>query len=299
MQAMLSARGLEPIHRFGQNFLVQDGMLGRIADAAELTRGEVVLEPGPGPGGLTEELLDRGARVVAVELDRGLVGHLEDVFSAEPNLRLISGDILKKKSAIAPEVLEALDEELGKQEPLAPWTVVSNLPYQISSPFLSALVQLPRPPRRIVVMLQAEVGKVLLAAPGDDDYSALSFLARVHLDVRRLFAVPPQAFFPAPQVSSAVMRLDPRAERIGFAPELLPVVRRLFQTRRKKLGKTLTQALESLHDKEVAARGTEALLNLGVEAGTRIDGVDPDALATAIATALDTPAARAWMKGGP
>ncbi len=203
IEAALDARGLSPLHRFGQNFLVRADVLDRVVTLAAPGSGDVVLEVGPGLGGLTERLLAAGPTVVAVEIDRGLVDHLRATFADEPRLRLVHGDILDRKSSISAAALAALGEA-----PPGRFVVVSNLPYGISSPFLVALARLERPPERIVVTVQKEVADVLRAVPGSDAWSPLSFVARLSWAVSFGPRLSPEAFHPRPRVDSAVVVLD-------------------------------------------------------------------------------------------
>ena len=277
IQAAFEARGLSPLHRFGQNFLIRPDVLDRIVAAAELRPDEVVLEVGPGTGGLTERLLAACRRVVAAEIDRGLADHLRDLFADDSRFELIVGDVMMKKSALEPDVVQAVMNAGGAD---GPWCVVANLPYQISSPFLSALGSGPAPPRRIVATLQKEVGIVLNAGPGDEDYTPLSFLARLVWDVERLMVLSPSSFWPAPKVDSVVMRLDTRPERPTSLAATIALGRRLFQGRRKALRSTVARATGVS-----AEQATAWLEAAGLSPTDRIDGVDPEAIARVAALA--------------
>jgi 16S rRNA (adenine1518-N6/adenine1519-N6)-dimethyltransferase len=267
--AALAARGLAPRHRFGQNFLVRGEALDRIADAAQVEEGQTVLEVGPGLGGLTSRLLDRGARVIAVEIDSGLSDFLQDELGHRPGFHLLRGDVMARKSALSPQVLGALETLEGSA-----WKVVANLPYQISSPFLMALPLLSDPPTTVVVTLQKEVGGVLSASPSSANYSPLSFLARLAWDVERLFNLPPTVFHPIPDVTSSVLRLRRRAKRSVPLAATVLLARRLFQTRRKALRATLPRAAALLGAGAIDCGAVleEAGL-LGLE---RIDAIPPE-----------------------
>jgi 16S rRNA (adenine1518-N6/adenine1519-N6)-dimethyltransferase len=272
----LASRGLSPLHRYGQHFLIRPAELDLIVDLGEPGPGEAILEVGPGTGGLTERILARGARVVAVEIDRGLAELVRELFVGEDRLTLIRGDVMRRKSAISAEVLEAL-RGAGAFDPGASWRVIANLPYSVSSPFLSALVHLDPPPLRSVVTVQREVGEALMARPGSAAYGPLSFLAALYLRVRCARRLGPSCFHPRPQVDSVVMVLD-RAPPRAMAPgALLPFARRLFQHRRKALRGTVQRVLRELAPEALAALEVDTLLErCGIAADARIEQVPPE-----------------------
>ncbi|MDD1653618.1 MAG: 16S ribosomal RNA methyltransferase A [Methanomicrobiales archaeon] len=208
-----------------QHFLVDPGAIQRIASLLPVS-GKVVLEVGPGKGALTRALLDRGAEVVAVELDHNLCRELASTFSPEiasGQLHLIPGD--------------------ATRVPLPPFTlVVSNLPYSISSPNTFRLLDLGL--EEAILMFQYEFARRMLAAPGSPDCGRLSVMVRTYAEVTRCFDLPPYSFSPRPQVHSTVVRLKPRdppypiADRKRYAD----VVRILFSHRRKTVRNGLRSA---------------------------------------------------------
>jgi 16S rRNA (adenine1518-N6/adenine1519-N6)-dimethyltransferase len=213
---------------FGQHFLSDPRILGRIVSAAGVLPGETVLEIGPGPGGLTRSLLAAGASVWAVEADPRMVEHL----SAQrlPGLRLIPGDALDTD-------YRALAAEAGR-----PLRMVANLPYNISGPLLALLLRQRDAFTSLSLMVQKEVAERLLAAPGSRTRGRLSVLAQSFCEMRLLLKLPPGAFRPPPKVDSAVVRLDPRpAPCVPLDDEevLWRVVRNGFGQRRKMLRNTL------------------------------------------------------------
>ena len=233
VRATLRAAGLHARHGLSQNFLADVEVLESILAEAGATRGDRVLEIGPGLGFLTQGLLDSGADVTAVELDRGLAAWLDERFAdriEDGRLRLIEGD--------------ALDQELVRLvEP--PYDVVANLPYHITSPILHRLLEAPPRPDRLVLMVQREVAERIAAPPGKMSY--LSVFVQYHARVRIAFLVPPTAFEPAPAVWSAVIvvepfdlddRLDPAAE-----DELWRLVQASFRERRKMIHNVLVRQL--------------------------------------------------------
>lgn len=276
----LSERGLSPLHRRGQNFLVRPGVLDRVVEVLEVASGDLVLEVGPGCGGLTERLLLASARVIAVEVDVGLAEVVADLLGSETGLTLIRCDVMERKSALAAEVVDALDAAGAADG----WKVCANLPYQISSPFLSACALHPTPPSRLVVTLQKEVGDVLRASPGDGAYSPLSFLAGLAWQVTRVESVSAAGFWPRPQVDSVVMRLDQAPQRSVPLRETVAFARRLFQARRKTLRKTVPGALDGA--RHPVPDVDRLLASAGLTGDDRIDAVEPHAIERLYASAV-------------
>lgn len=204
------------MRRKGQNFLVDSGVLSRIADYAELNPADSVLEIGAGTGNLTAVLSRRAGRVHAVEVDGGLATGLRGRFD---NVEVISGDALKVELP-----------DCNK--------VVSNLPYQISSKITYRLLS--RPFDLAVLMYQREFAKKLIAVPGTADYGRLSMVTSHYVSAEVLEYVSRTAFRPNPQVGSAIVRLRPRPDRLDVNPEsFMRMATGLFSHRRKKLGPAL------------------------------------------------------------
>ena len=233
VQRRLREEGLRARHNLSQNFLADVDVLEGILREADPTPGRGVLEIGPGLGFLTGGLLAAGALVTAVELDRGLVAVIRDSYASELGagaLRIIEDD--------------ALDQDLVHLVP-APYDVVANLPYHITSPILHRLLgQAPRA-ERLVLMVQREVAERVAAPPGAMSY--LSVFVQYHARARVAFRVPPAAFEPAPKVESAVLVLEPYAsdDRLDAEAEarLWRVVMAGFRERRKMLHNVLTRQL--------------------------------------------------------
>jgi 16S rRNA (adenine1518-N6/adenine1519-N6)-dimethyltransferase len=233
----LKREGLRASHARSQNFLADPDVLQGILDLAEAGPGTRVLEIGPGLGILTGGLLDAGARVTAIELDAGLATYLRERFAdaiGEGRLDLLEGD--------------ALDHDLTGLVP-PPYRVVANLPYHITSPILHRLLGRPPAPDRLVLMLQAEVADRIAAAPGRMSY--LSVFVQYHASVRVALRVPPEAFEPAPKVSSAVVVLEPHptvALPREREPALWGLVQSGFRERRKMLRNVLARQLHAGED---------------------------------------------------
>ncbi|MFM7394627.1 MAG: 16S rRNA (adenine(1518)-N(6)/adenine(1519)-N(6))-dimethyltransferase RsmA [Cyanobium sp.] len=225
--------------RFGQHWLTDATVLDRIVAAAELEEGEQVLEVGPGRGALTERLLAAPiAALRAVELDRDLVAGLRERFGGDPRFTLVEGD--------------ALEVPLIPEDGPAPRTVVANIPYNITGPLLERLVgRLDRPHdppyRRLVLLVQQEVGERIRARPGSSAFSALSVRMQLMARCTSVCAVPPRCFQPPPKVMSEVVRLDPLSAQERPEPALAAaaeqLLRRCFAARRKMLRNTLAGLL--------------------------------------------------------
>jgi 16S rRNA (adenine1518-N6/adenine1519-N6)-dimethyltransferase len=247
--------GVAPRKRFGQNFLIDQSVLDRIVAALELGGDETVIEVGPGTGALTERLVPAAGRVIAVEVDRRLWPELRARFGER--LVLVEGDVL----AIEPVAMLA---EAGLQ-PRTPYLVAGNLPYNIGSAILRHFLEAENPPRHLVVMLQREVAASLTAPDGDSGLLAIA--TRVFAQPRRLFNVPPGAFFPRPKVTSSVVRLDVRPEPLvpgEEQPRFFEVVRAGFSNPRKQLHNALENGL-GLTPVQVRA----ALARAGVDGSLR------------------------------
>ena len=233
IQRTLRDAGLRARHSRSQNFLVDVDVLDAILGEAAAGQGGRVLEIGPGLGILTGGLLEAGAEVTAVEIDRGLAALLEDRFAEEISsgrLALVEGD--------------ALDQDLvGLVSP--PYDVVANLPYHITSPILHRLLGQPPRPGRLVVMVQREVAERIAAAPGQMSY--LSVFVQYHARVRIARRVGREAFEPAPAVESAVLVLEPYPadDRLSTDEEesLWRLVQAAFRERRKMIHNVLARQL--------------------------------------------------------
>ena len=187
------------LHRFklradkklGQNFLIDEDIVRRIVEAAELTPEDKVLEVGPGIGTLTQGLAESGADVVAVELDKRLLPVLDVTLEGYDNVRIVNGDILKVD----------IMQEVGAEN----FKVCANLPYYITTPIIFALLEKRLPMERLVAMVQKEVAERMAAQPGGREYGALSVAIQYFTEPEIAFIVPPTSFIPAPAVDSAVI----------------------------------------------------------------------------------------------
>ncbi len=231
---MLEERGLSPRHRFGQNFLHDHNVLTKLLDAAALSEGDLVLEVGPGTGTLTEALLDRGCRVIACELDRGLADLVEERLGDK--IHLIRGDCLTKRH-LNTEVAAALGDQ--------PWKLVSNLPYQIASPLIvDLMVNHPNCVGEFVT-IQLEVAQRLMAKVDSSAWGVLSILTQRIAEVSLISKVPPTCFWPPPKITSACISITRRETLPSDESEAFATfVTKLFTKRRKQLGAILGRDLQ-------------------------------------------------------
>ena len=229
-RGLLNAAGLQPKKRFGQNFLLDESLCVKIADLALADAPEAIVEIGPGTGALTAALARNGAAIRALEIDRDLVALLRE------RGELASVEILEA-DALAYDWPERRFER---------WHVSGNLPYNIATPLLVTLAQLPRGPQRVVAMIQKDVADRLLAAPGTASYGSLTVAVGNAMAIRRALTLGPGAFYPRPKVDSTVIVLDRRARPLvePIEPALFEkVVRGSFAYRRKTLANSLSRSL--------------------------------------------------------
>ena len=231
LREVIRRHGLAARRSLGQNFLLDLNLTARIARAAAPLEGVTVVEVGPGPGGLTRALLALGARrVIAVERDERCIAALQELEQHfGDRLRVVAGDAMKV--------------DLASQVQEAPARVVANLPYNIATALLvSWLTVEPWPPwyDMLVLTFQREVAQRIVADPGTKAYGRLSVLAGWRTTAQILFDIAPRAFVPAPQVTSSVVRLVPRAQPLPCDRRLLErVVEAAFGQRRKMLRQSL------------------------------------------------------------
>jgi len=223
--------------RLGQHFLTKRALLERIAVAACPSSEPLVIEIGPGKGALTEHLLERAGRVVAIETDRSLVDYLAGRFSSRVNLTLVHADVLRA--------------DLAQWGPVV---ITGNLPYYITSPILRKVLSLRGILRRAVFLIQKEVAGRLVAPPGTRQYGFLTVQTALYAKPEILFYVPASAFSPPPKVDSALVELTPHAQPEPHPEGLLEFVARCFHQKRK----TLRNNLAGFCDRRLLAEMPEA-----------------------------------------
>jgi len=225
MRQILDERGIKLTKSLGQNFLHDNNQLRRIVELAELSKSNRVLEIGPGLGPLTELLLERVGEVFGIEKDKRLCEILHQRF---PKLELLHAD--------------ALDHLQTESKDWRDWKVVSNLPYSVASPIIVELCE--SAPVMMVVTLQLEVVRRLVAKAGSADYGLLTLLVQLHYEPREHFKIPPGCFFPPPDVDSACIKLVRRTSPLvskEIEAVFRKVVKRGLSQRRKMMLKLLKQ----------------------------------------------------------
>jgi 16S rRNA (adenine1518-N6/adenine1519-N6)-dimethyltransferase len=234
IKSLLAEHGLRPRKRFGQNFLHDQNLLHKLVDDAGVGTGDLVVEVGPGTGTLTEALLDRGAEIIACELDEGLADLIEARLG--DRIQLIRGDCLGRGRTLSTAIVEALQ---GRA-----FMLVANLPYQIASPLMVELLLTHPACGGQWITIQSEVADRLLAQPGTSQWGPLGIIVQWAATVTRLASLPPTCFWPAPAVSSAMVAIRPRARAGDIDPAAFArFITTLFTTRRKQLGGVLGRDL--------------------------------------------------------
>ena len=226
----------------GQHFLIDEEVLRLITSAAELTPADLVVEVGPGLGVLTRELARQAGGVIAVELDDKLVAILKPALAPFPNVVIVSGDILEIEPAA---LLEEHKEKFSEVGIAANYKVVANLPYYITSAVMRHFLEASVKPQVMVVTVQKEVAQAIVAKPGD--LSVLSVSVQFYGQPKIVSYVPARCFYPAPEVDSAILRVDLYARppvAVTDAKSFFELVRAGFSTPRKQIVNSLAQGLK-------------------------------------------------------
>jgi len=268
IRQLLAEAGVRPSTRLGQRFLIDLNLMRKVIRTAKVAAGDVVLEIGAGTGSLTGLLLEAGARVVAVEIDRRLAALLRRRIGEHPRLTLLEIDALAGKNRLNPAVLMALRARTPEVD--GTYKLVANLPYQIATPVLMELLALRPPLHSMTCTVQREVAERLLAEPGRSDYGPASVITHLACEARLVTRLPASAFWPRPRVESALLHLTPHTpEQVGVEDlaDLARFVRDAFTQRRKKL----RHALRGLLGERVEA----VLETCGISANLRPDQVPP------------------------
>src|SRR5580692_1043811 len=218
----------KPRKWLGQHFLTDPRILGRIADVLEITKNDTVVEIGPGRGALTEQLLARAKRVVAIEVDRDLAKLLHEKYAGDERVTIITSDVLDVN----------LGDAAGE-----PYLVAGNVPYNITTPILFHALERVRA-RRAVYLVQREVAERVVAAPASENYGALSANVQALATAEMVFTVSAGAFTPPPKVESAVLRIVPRVDPLvsaGEEPAYRAMVVGAFGFRRKQMQRVIRE----------------------------------------------------------
>ncbi len=220
--------------KFGQNFLIDNNILEKIIEAAQITKDDCVLEIGPGIGTLTQRLAEEAGEVIAVEIDKNLIPILNETLADYDNVTIINDDILKVD-------INKIVEERGER----PVKVVANLPYYITTPIIMTLFEKHVPLHSVTIMVQKEVADRMKVGPGTKDYGALSLAVQYYAKPEIVTKVPAACFMPRPNVDSAVIRLTRYEDTPVKADDeawLFAVIRASFNQRRKTLANGLANA---------------------------------------------------------
>ena len=249
IRSILETLGLRPKHALGQNFLIDQNLLRKLVDASGVKAGDLVLEVGPGTGTLTDELMERGCRVIACEMDKDFFEHLKSRYaSAGERFRLVEGDCLKSKREVSAELAAALGTE--------PFTLVANLPYGAGTPLMMILMTQWAGCSGMWATIQYEVAERMMAGPGTRDFGPLGVIAQASGKVELLAKLSPECFWPRPDVESAMVQWVRGARPIAECAKLIEFCQKLFMQRRKQLGSVL---------------GRETVWPAGVEARMRAE----------------------------
>ncbi len=258
-RAVMEKHGIAPQKRYGQNFLISDNVVSRIADTPMAGEKELgIIEIGPGIGTLTEKLAVRYKKVVAIEIDTGLLPVLADTLSEFDNVKVINGDAMKTD-------FHALVKEEFDGMPVA---VCANLPYYITSPVIMRLLETDGLFESVTVMIQKEVADRLVAAPNTAEYGAITASCAYWAKIEKCFQVSPANFIPPPKVTSSVIRMNihktPPVDCLD-RENLFRVIRGAFAKRRKTLSNSLSGETNKLSKAEIE----EKLVSLGYRADVR------------------------------
>jgi 16S rRNA (adenine1518-N6/adenine1519-N6)-dimethyltransferase len=272
LRSLFAQRGISPRHHLGQNFLIDLNIHELIVETASVGPGDLILEIGPGAGALTTLMAERGAAVIAVEVDPGMARLTSEAVANQPHVRVLNLDALATKNALNPILADTLLHGLAPSPPPA-FKLVANLPYSVATPIIANLLVDPLfCPKLMVVTIQRELADRMMASPSSSAYSALSVLIQALAECTITRVLPPTVFWPRPKVESAVVAIRPDPQRrasLDVAWFHL-IVRRLFLHRRK----TLRHVLAALWpDRWTKTEVDGWLASLGFDGQTRAEAL--------------------------
>lgn len=255
LRSLLTKLDIKPSRKLGQNFLIDHNTILKICNASDAKAGDLVVEIGPGTGAMTEHLLDRGVDLVAVEYDVRLADYLATTYGNRDNFTLLQADAGRVD----------FDDLVDARE----WRCNANLPYSVSTVILAKLLGVKNPPQSMTLLLQKEMADRIASPSGNKTYGALSVRVQAQYRVKTVGTVPPTVFYPPPDVRSAILRLDARADRLD--PKAFKrfdaFVKHCFSQRRKKLRNRL-QALEADCDTDACMSSLDLSTDIRPEALT-------------------------------
>ena len=229
--------GIRANKSLGQNFLVSDEAVERIVESAEISKDDLVIEIGPGLGTLTNELLKKAKKVIAIELDSRMVEILEERFSLFNNFEIINDDVLKV------DLVNIIKSEKENNE-IKEAKIVANLPYYITTPIIMKLLESRLDLESITVMIQKEVAERLCAIPGEKQSGAITYSVYYYAEAYKVLEVKNTSFIPAPEVDSEVIKLKIRKEppiKVESEKKLFKIIKYAFMQRRKTLLNALSK----------------------------------------------------------
>jgi 16S rRNA (adenine1518-N6/adenine1519-N6)-dimethyltransferase len=295
LRTLFQERGIAPKNKLGQNFLIDLNLIDVALRAADLSSEDLALEVGSGTGSLTMRLVEKAGAVVSIEVDTPFATmareFLETHFriaealtkpsgAKREHVRLIHGDALAGKNALNADLVQGVRDLLANS-PAKRVKLVANLPYAVAVPVMSNLLLTDLPVERMVGMIQWELAERLLAAPGTKDYGSLAVLVQSLANVELVRKVPPTAFFPRPQVDSAIILIRPdpaKRAHVGDAQRFRNFLRDLYVHRRKNLRGSLSSLPSGKLEKsvvdarlgELGLDGTGRAEDLGLEDHLRL-----------------------------
>ncbi|WP_436716085.1 16S rRNA (adenine(1518)-N(6)/adenine(1519)-N(6))-dimethyltransferase RsmA [Roseiconus lacunae] len=278
----LTAAGLRPVSKYGQNFLIDLNLVNLIADSAELRANDVVLEIGTGVGSLTSQIADKAGAVLSVEIDQNLHQLASEELAGRPNVKLIQGDALRNKNSLRDDLMELIGEAMQRIGDEARFLLVANLPYNVATPIISNLLHQTPPPDSMVVTIQKELADRICAVPSTKDYSALSIWIQSVCDAQIVRVLGPKVFWPRPKVDSAVLKMDLNQSKRDSIPDLRyfhETVRALFFHRRKFLRSNVISAMKGRLEK---VQVDEVLHQLGHDEDSRAEQLSVDEIKTLV-----------------
>ena len=219
----------------GQNFLINDGVIERIVESANISNEDLIIEIGPGLGTLTKKLLEKAKKVIAIELDKRMISILQERFSLYDNFKLINDDILKVN----------LNEIIQNEKDIKEVKIVANLPYYITTPIIMKLLEDKLALKSITVMVQKEVAKRLTAKPGSKQAGAITYAVNYYCEPEEIVIVPNSSFIPEPEVESEVIKLNLRNSppvKIESEDLFFKLIKTSFMQRRKTLVNGITNS---------------------------------------------------------
>ncbi len=248
LKQRMEEAGIRPVSKFGQNFLIDLNLVNMIADSANLTKQDVVVEVGTGTGSLTGLIAQKAGRVITVEIDQNLWQLAQEELASFENITFLQQDALRNKNNLSPVLLDTIRTEMAKIEN-ARLKLVANLPYNVATPLISNLLTLDDiVPASMTVTIQKELAERIVARPGTKDFGALSLWIQAQCNPEIVRIMSPKVFWPRPKVDSAIIHIETDFNKRDRIPDLgyyHRFVRNLFIHRRKLLRGVLVSVFKN------------------------------------------------------